>query len=131
MPHKPAPKKATPAPAKPDYGVKFLQVRLTPADREHVKKEVSISPENLVSSLQAIVEQSIKVSFAYGEKNDAIICTFTATAHDSAGNPAKLAYSSFGPDVSVALALSLYKHNTMFDGDINNWSEQLDTDDWG
>lgn len=131
MPHKPANKKPATNPATKDFGVKFIQVKLSPEDRDRIKKEMSLAPDSIVEGLERVLTQGIKVSFSYGERNDAIICTFTGSVTDAAGGSSKLAYSSFGPNACIAFASSLWKHVVMFDSDTHNWSEQLDSDDWG
>lgn len=99
-----------------DFGVDFVTIRLSDAQKAEIK-ETPFSFEDLENALTRWVESGQKVSFTWGDRNGAIICTLTSKENPETKR--KACVSSFGPDVITAAMVAWYKFAVLTDG--GNW----------
>jgi hypothetical protein len=96
-----------------DFGVDFVQIRLTEEHRKELQKS-HFGPDDLENALTRLVEAGQKISFVFGDRNDAVICTLTSPENPETKR--KACVSSFGPDILSAVMVAWYKYAVLTDG---------------
>lgn len=97
----------------------FVNVKLTDIQRKDFYAWYAEPPATLLTYLDDIIGEGMKVSFAYDRENQCYIVTYTGALMER--RDSRFACSSRAATFEEALALSVWKHVVLALGDYGNW----------
>lgn len=98
----------------------FINIRLTENQRETFYEWEAANAVHIGGYHEDHLGAGIKSSFAYDEENQAFICTYTGRLVDMV--QMRYSVSSRSSTITQALALAVYKHEVLAEGDYIRFS---------
>jgi len=98
----------------------FINIRINDDARETFHQWEAAYSAHISGYMEDHLAAGIKVSFAYDDVNQAFIVTYTGRLVDAV--PSRYACSSRAGTITQALALAVYKHEVLAEGDYIRFS---------
>lgn len=106
--------KGQPAETNGNSAPKFVNVQLTPEEKKEFK-EWSLSDDEMLAGMGTLLDGGIRIGVAWSGEQQAYLVSLTG--RDGSGKNKGLCMTSFAKDLRTGIALALFKHFTVTEGD--------------